>query len=106
MLFVALTAIIISMYGAGFATIPAYLRDMFGTYQVGAIHGRLITSWSMAAVIGPMLINGLYDSRVKAGVPKAEAYNGTFFLMCGLLALGLIANLLVKPVDSKYHVKA
>ena len=105
-LFVALTAIIISMYGAGFATIPAYLRDMFGTYQVGAIHGRLITSWSMAAVIGPMLINGLYDSRVKAGVPKAEAYNGTFFLMCGLLALGLIANLLVKPVDSKYHVKA
>lgn len=104
-LFVAATAIIISMYGAGFATIPAYLRDMFGTYQVGAIHGRLITAWSMAAVIGPLLINGLYDRRVAAGVPKAEAYNNTFYLMVGLLMIGLIANLLVRPVDAKYHVK-
>lgn len=104
-LFVAATAIIISMYGAGFATIPAYLRDMFGTYQVGAIHGRLITAWSMAAVIGPSLINGLYDRRVAAGVPKAEAYNNTFYLMVGLLMIGLIANLLVRPVDAKYHVK-
>ena len=103
-LFVACTAVIISMYGGGFATIPAYLKDMFGTYQVGAIHGRLITAWSMAAVIGPSLINGFYDSRVAAGVPKAQAYNGTFYLMCGLLAVGLIANLLVRPVDSKYHV--
>ena len=91
--------------GGGFATIPAYLKDMFGTYQVGAIHGRLITSWSMAAVIGPLLINGLYSSRVAAGVPKAEAYNNTFYLMCGLLGIGLIANLLVRPVDPKYHVK-
>ncbi|MEO6244209.1 MAG: OFA family MFS transporter [Opitutaceae bacterium] len=104
-LFVALTAVIISMYGGGFATIPAYLKDMFGTYQVGAIHGRLITSWSMAAVIGPLLINKLYASRVAAGVPKAEAYNGTFYLMCGLLALGLVANLLVSPVDAKHHLK-
>lgn len=104
-LFVAATAIIISMYGAGFSTIPAYLRDLFGTYQVGAIHGRLITAWSMAAVIGPSLINGLYDSRVAAGVPKAEAYNNTFYLMVGLLLVGLIANLLVRPVDPKYHVK-
>ena len=104
-LFVALTAVIISMYGGGFATIPAYLKDMFGTYQVGAIHGRLITSWSMAAVIGPLLINKLYASRVAAGVPKAEAYNGTFYLMCGLLALGLVANLLVTPVGAKHHLK-
>ena len=104
-LFVALTAVIISMYGGGFATIPAYLKDMFGTYQVGAIHGRLITSWSMAAVIGPLLINKLYATRVAAGVPKAEAYNGTFYLMCGLLALGLVANLLVTPVDAKHHLK-
>ena len=103
-IFVGLTAVIISMYGGGFATIPAYLKDMFGTHQVGAIHGRLITSWSMAAVIGPMLINKLYASRVKAGVPKSEAYNGTFYLMCGLLALGLVANLLVRPVHSKYHL--
>jgi MFS family permease len=105
-LFVACTAVIISMYGAGFATIPAYLRDLFGTYQVGAIHGRLITAWSMAAVIGPSLINGLFDRRVAAGVPKAEAYNGTFYLMCVLLGIGLVANLLVRPVDPKHHVKS
>lgn len=104
-LFVLFTAIIISMYGGGFATIPAYLKDMFGSYQVGAIHGRLITAWSMAAVIGPLLINGLYDQRVAAGVPKAQAYNNTFYLMCGLLMLGLIANLLVRPVHPKHHVK-
>lgn len=103
-LFVICTAAIISMYGGGFATIPAYLKDMFGTYQVGAIHGRLITAWSMAAVIGPSLINGLYDRRVAAGVPSAEAYNSTFYLMCGLLMLGLIANLLVRPVDPRHHV--
>ena len=103
-LFVVCTAILVSMYGGGFATIPAYLKDMFGTYQVGAIHGRLITAWSMAAVIGPSLINGFYDSRVASGMPKAQAYNGTFYLMCGLLGVGLIANLLVRPVDSKYHV--
>ena len=104
-LFVALTAVIISMYGGGFATIPAYLKDMFGTYQVGAIHGRLITAWSMAAVIGPLLINGLYDRRVASGIPKAQAYNDTFYLMCGLLAVGLIANLLVRPVNSRHHTK-
>ena len=104
-LFVALTALIISMYGGGFATIPAYLKDMFGAFQVGAIHGRLITAWSMAAVIGPLLLNKLYASRVAAGIPKAEAYNGTFYLMGGLLALGLVANLLVTPVDSMHHAK-
>jgi MFS family permease len=103
-LFVICTAVIISMYGGGFATIPAYLKDLFGTYQVGAIHGRLITAWSVAAVIGPSLINGLYDSRVAAGLPKAQAYNGTFHLMLGLLAVGLIANLLVRPVHPRHHV--
>ncbi len=103
-LFVCLTAAIISMYGGGFATIPVYLKDLFGTYQVGAIHGRLITAWSVAAVIGPALVNGLYDSRVAAGVPKAEAYNGTFYLMCGVLMIGLVANLLVRPVASKNHM--
>jgi Na+/melibiose symporter-like transporter len=104
-IFVCLTAVIISMYGGGFATIPAYLKDMFGTYQVGAIHGRLITAWSMAAVIGPLLINGLYDRRVAAGIPKAEAYNDTFYLMCGLLAVGLLANLLVRPVHPRHYEK-
>lgn len=105
-LFVIFTALIISMYGGGFATIPAYLRDLFGTYQVGAIHGRLITAWSMAAVIGPLLINKLYDWRVAHQVPKGQAYNGTFYLMCGLLAAGLAANLLVRPVHPKHHLPA
>jgi len=104
-LFVCCTALIISMYGGGFATIPAYLRDLFGAYQVGAIHGRLITAWSVAAVIGPGLINSLFTSRVAAGVPKAEAYNGTFYLMCVLLGVGLVANLLVRPVAERHHLK-
>jgi MFS family permease len=103
-LFVAVTAVIISMYGGGFATIPAYLRDMFGTYQVGAIHGRLITAWSVAALLGPSLVNYISTAKIEAGVPKAEAYNSTMYLMAGLLAIGLIANLLVRPVDPKYHL--
>ncbi len=103
-LFVAVTAVIISMYGGGFATIPAYLRDMFGTCQVGAIHGRLITAWSVAALLGPSLVNYISTARIEAGVPKAEAYNSTMLLMAGLLCVGLIANLLVRPVDPKYHV--
>ena len=105
LLFVTFACIIISMYGGGFSTIPAYLRDMFGTFQVGAIHGRLITAWSMAAVIGPLLVNKLFESRVAAGIPKAEAYNGTLRLMCVLLAVGFVANLLVRPVHAKHHLK-
>jgi len=102
---VAVTAIIITMYGGGFATIPAYLRDLFGSYQVGAIHGRLITAWSVAALIGPSLVNYISTAKIAAGVPKAEAYNSTMFLMAGLLGIGLIANLLVRPVNPKYHLK-
>jgi MFS family permease len=103
-LFVVVTAIIITMYGGGFATIPAYLRDLFGSYQVGAIHGRLITAWSVAALLGPSLVNYISTARIESGVPKAEAYNSTMFLMAGLLMIGLIANLLVRSVDPKYHV--
>mgnify|MGYP003337567643 CR=1 FL=1 len=103
-LFVAVAAVIISMYGGGFATIPAYLRDLFGNYQVGAIHGRLITAWSIAAVIGPSLVNYISTAKIEAGVPKAEAYNSTMFLMAGLLGIGLLANLLVRPVDPKHHL--
>jgi MFS family permease len=101
--FVAITALIISMYGGGFATIPAYLRDLFGTLQVGAIHGRLITAWSMAALIGPSLVNYLSESRKKAGVPPAEAYNLTLYIVAGLLLIGWIANLLVRPVHPRFH---
>lgn len=103
MVFVAVTAVIISMYGGGFATIPAYLRDLFGTAQVGAIHGRLITAWSAAAVIGPTLINYISTANKKAGMPAAEAYNSTLYLMTGLLLLGCVCNLLVRPVDPKHH---
>jgi nitrate/nitrite transporter NarK len=102
--FVAVTALIISMYGGGFATIPAYLRDLFGTHQVGAIHGRLITSWSMAAVVGPMLINYVSTAQKAAGVPKGQAYNSTLYLMAALLMVGLLANLLVRPVNPRHHL--
>ena len=104
-MFVIVTAIIISMYGGGFATIPAYLRDLFGTYQVGAIHGRLITAWSIAALVGPSLINYISTAQKEAGIPKSQAYNSTMYIMAGLLIAGLAANLLVKPVDPRHHVK-
>ena len=102
-LFVALTALIISMYGGGFATIPAYLRDLFGTMHLGAIHGRLITAWSMAAVLGPQLINYISTYRIEHGTPRAEAYNATMYLMAALLALGFVCNLLIGPVDPRHH---
>ena len=98
-LFVAVAALIISMYGGGFATIPAYLRDMFGTHQVGAIHGRLITAWSLAALVGPALVNYMSESRKASGVPRAEAYGPTMYLMSGLLVVGCVCNLLVRPLD-------
>jgi MFS family permease len=104
-LFVALTCVIISMYGAGFATIPAYLRDLFGTVQVGAIHGRVITAWSMAAILGPQLVTYLSGYQKDHGVPKSEAYNTTLYIMAGILIVGLVCDLLVRPVDPKHHMK-
>ena len=104
-LFVAVTGLILTMYGGGFATIPAYLRDLFGSYQVGAIHGRLITAWSMAAVLGPQLVDRLSNANKKV-MPPEQAYNSIFYLMAGVLAIGLISNLLVRPVASKYQMKA
>jgi MFS family permease len=103
-LFVALTCVIISMYGGGFATIPAYLRDLFGTAQVGAIHGRVITAWSMAAVLGPQLVTYLSAYQRAHGVPKTEAYNTTLYIMAGILVLGLLCNLLVRAVDSRHYM--
>jgi len=91
--FVAAYGVIMTMYGGGFATIPAYLRDHFGTMQVGAIHGRLLTAWSVAGVAGPVLVNYLRQARIDAGVPKADAYAGTMTLMAGLLVVGFVANL-------------
>jgi MFS family permease len=102
-LFVLATVVILSMYGGGFATIPAYLRDLFGTMQVGAIHGRLLTAWSTAGVLGPVLVNYIRQARIDSGVPKEHAYDVTMFIMAGLLLIGFTANLLVRPVHSRYH---
>jgi MFS family permease len=97
-LFVLGFAIIISMYGGGFATIPAYLRDLFGTAQVGAIHGRLLTAWSAAGVAGPVLVNYIREYQLEHGVSRAEAYTVTMFIMAALLLVGLVCNLLVHPI--------
>ncbi|MFN5926417.1 MAG: OFA family MFS transporter, partial [Pseudanabaena sp.] len=95
--------IVLSTYGGGFATIPAYLRDLFGTMHVGAIHGRLLTAWSVAGVLGPVMINYIHDYQIKIGVPKAESYMMTMYIMAVFLCLGLLADLSVKAVDRKYH---
>jgi MFS family permease len=102
-IFVVTAAIIISFYGGGFATVPAYLRDLFGTYQVGAIHGRLLTAWAAAGVVGPLIVNGVLDSRGTPGQLVAGDYRPALFIMVGLLAVGFVANLLIKPVASKWH---
>jgi MFS family permease len=100
--FVIVICIIMTMYGGGFATIPAYLRDLFGTLQVGAIHGRLLTAWSAAGVVGPVLINFMRDYQVSRGVPVAQSYNTTMYILAGFLVLGFVCNALVRPVDAKY----
>jgi MFS family permease len=104
-LFVAAFVIILSMYGGGFATIPAYLRDVFGTMHVGAIHGRLLTAWSAAGVLGPVLINYIREYQIERGVPKAQAYSVTMYIMCGLLLIGLICNFCMRPVNEKHHYR-
>ncbi len=103
--FVIAFGIILSMYGGGFATIPAYLRDVFGTMHVGAIHGRLLTAWAAAGVLGPLLVNYIRQSQIDHGVPKAQAYSVTMYIMCALLLIGFLCNLLMRPVDSRYHFK-
>jgi MFS family permease len=104
-LFVAVFCIILSMYGGGFATIPAYLRDVFGSYQVGAIHGRLLTAWSAAGVLGPVLVNYIRQYQIDHGVPKAQAYSITMYIMCGLLLIGFLCNVAMRPVDEKYYFR-
>jgi MFS family permease len=103
--FVICFLIIISMYGGGFSTVPAYLKDMFGTRYVGAIHGLLLTAWSAAGIFGPVIVNYLRDYNLKHGVPKADAYNNTMYIMAGLLVIGFICNLLVKAVNSRFHMR-
>lgn len=104
-LFILLYAVILSMYGGGFATIPAYLADIFGTRYVGGIHGRLLTAWSTAGVLGPVLVNYIREFQIDQGVAKADAYNVTMYIMAGLLTLGFVCNLLIRPVHEKHHMK-
>ena len=102
-LFVLFYVLIMSMYGGGFATIPAYLRDIFGVLHVGAIHGRLLTAWSVAGVAGPVLVNYIRDYQIAHGVAKANAYSGTMYLMAGLLVVGFSLNAAVRAVDARHH---
>jgi MFS family permease len=103
-LFVAVFCIILTMYGGGFATIPAYLADMFGTVHVGAIHGRLLTAWSAAGILGPILVNYIREFQIDRGVPAAQAYNTTMYVLAGLLIIGFIANARVRPVADRYFM--
>ena len=104
-LFVAFFCVILSMYGGGFATVPAYLADMFGTQYVGAIHGRLLTAWSTAGIIGPTVVSYIRDFNKAAGVPADKLYDFTLYVLAGFLVLGLICNALIKPVNSKWFMK-
>jgi MFS family permease len=106
LLFVGAFCIILSMYGGGFATVPAYLADMFGTQFVGAIHGRLLTAWSTAGIIGPVVVNYIREGQLRAGVPRDQLYNVTMYILCAMLIGGLICNYLIKPVDHKWHMSA
>jgi MFS family permease len=105
-LFVGLTGAILSFYGGGFATIPAYIRDLFGTLQVGAIHGRLLTAWSAAGVVGPLIVNAVADSQHALGRSGAQLYTLSLYIMVGLLILGFLANLLIRPVSEWFHEPA
>jgi hypothetical protein len=103
-LFVSAAVLILTMYGGGFATIPAYLSDIFGTHYVGAIHGRLLTAWSAAGVAGPVLVNYIREYQIENGTPAAQAYNITMYLMAGLLVVGFLCNLAVRPVPDRYYM--
>jgi MFS family permease len=103
-LFVGAFCIILSMYGGGFATVPAYLADMFGTQMVGAIHGRLLTAWSAAGIFGPVIVNYMREFQLEHGVPRALLYDTTAYILCGLLAIGFICNFFVRPVADKHFM--
>jgi MFS family permease len=103
-LFVVLFCVILTMYGGGFATIPAYLADIFGTQFVGAIHGRLLTAWSAAGILGPVLVNYIREYQIKQGVPAAQAYNVTMYVLAALLVGGFLCNLGIRPVADRYYM--
>jgi MFS family permease len=103
-LFVSALCIIVSMYGGGFATVPAYLADLFGTQMVGAIHGRLLTAWATAGVLGPVVVNYMREYQLDLGLPREQVYNQTMYILVGMLAVGFICNLWVRPLDAKWFM--
>ncbi len=103
-LFVAAFSLILSMYGGGFATVPAYLADLFGTQMVGAIHGRLLTAWATAGILGPVVVNYMREYQLGLGLPREQVYNQTMLILAGLLMIGLICNLLIRPVADKWFM--
>jgi len=103
-LFVGAFCIILSMYGGGFATVPAYLADIFGTQMVGAIHGRLLTAWATAGILGPVVVNYMREYQLSMGIPREQVYNQTMYILVGMLVVGLICNLLVKPLNPKWFM--
>ncbi|MBD9367759.1 OFA family MFS transporter [Xanthomonas sp. XNM01] len=103
-LFVAAFCVILSMYGGGFATVPAYLADLFGTQHVGAIHGRLLTAWATAGILGPFVIGYMREYQLGLGMPPSQVYNTTMYILAGMLVLGLVCNLLVRPVNPKHFM--
>jgi len=102
--FVGAVCIILSMYGGGFATVPAYLGDLFGTQMVGAIHGRLLTAWSVAGIFGPVVVNYMRDYQLGLGIPREQVYNQTMYILVGMLVIGLICNLMIRPVADKHFM--
>lgn len=104
LLFVGAFCIILSMYGGAFATVPAYLADLFGTQMVGAIHGRLLTAWSTAGIIGPVVVNYMREYQLGLGIPREQVYNQTMYILVGMLVVGLICNALIRPVNPKYFM--
>jgi MFS family permease len=100
--FVALAAVILSYYGGGFATVPAYLKDLFGTLEVGAIHGRLLTAWAAAGIAGPLIVNGILDRIGEPGNLVAADYRPALLTMVGVLTVGFVANLLIRPVSDEH----
>jgi MFS family permease len=102
--FVAIFFVILTMYGGGFSTIPAYLADIFGTQFVGAIHGRLLTAWSTAGILGPILVNYIREYQISRGVPAASAYNVTMYILAAMLVVGFFCNLAMKPVKAEHFM--
>jgi MFS family permease len=103
-LFVGAFCVILSMYGGGFATVPAYLADLFGTQMVGAIHGRLLTAWATAGILGPVIVNYMRDYQLSLGLPRSQVYNQTMYILTGMLLLGFVCNLMIRPVADKWFM--